>query len=217
VHNVQIPKRTYWEGTLHLISGASNNRVHNLVAWGNSFGIALVNSDHTQVEGNATVAHNTDRCDPGESAAIALFGSAHNWIRDNKAELANFGIALVNSNDNWVENNKAAPENSDGNPCGGIALFDSNDNRVRDNRASQNRAGIFVAAGSSGNLVKDNLATFNGGDGINVDDSTTTLSKNTANNNGNLGIEAVAGVKDSGGNTAAGNYNPAQCVGVVCQ
>ena len=34
-----------------------------------------------------------------------------------------------------------------------------------------------------------------------------------ANDNGDLGIEAVSGVTDGGGNRARGNGNPAQCVG----
>jgi hypothetical protein len=39
---------------------------------------------------------------------------------------------------------------------------------------------------------------------------------NTANRNHDLGIEAVPGVIDGGGNKASGNGNPAQCLNVVC-
>jgi hypothetical protein len=42
------------------------------------------------------------------------------------------------------------------------------------------------------------------------------LESTTANDNGDLGIEAVAGVNDGGGNRASGNGNPAQCTGVAC-
>jgi hypothetical protein len=42
------------------------------------------------------------------------------------------------------------------------------------------------------------------------------VTANVANDNADLGIEAVPGVKDGGGNQASGNGNPAQCVGVVC-
>ena len=38
-----------------------------------------------------------------------------------------------------------------------------------------------------------------------------------ANGNGDLGIEAVDGTIDGGKNKAAGNGNPAQCVGVSCK
>ena len=44
----------------------------------------------------------------------------------------------------------------------------------------------------------------------------TTLRANTANNNGDLGIEAVPGVRDAGGNRASGNGNPLQCLNVFC-
>jgi hypothetical protein len=39
---------------------------------------------------------------------------------------------------------------------------------------------------------------------------------NRANNNADLGIQAVPGVIDGGGNTAFGNGNPLQCLNVVC-
>ena len=45
----------------------------------------------------------------------------------------------------------------------------------------------------------------------------TTLVRNTANRNHDLGIEAVAGVIDGGGNKAQGNGNPAQCTNVACK
>jgi hypothetical protein len=34
--------------------------------------------------------------------------------------------------------------------------------------------------------------------------------------NGDLGIEAVAGVADGGGNKARGNGSPAQCTNIAC-
>jgi hypothetical protein len=53
-------------------------------------------------------------------------------------------------------------------------------------------------------------------DGIHVDSPSTTIEKNTANFNTALGIRAVPGVTDGGGNKAQGNGDPAQCTGVVC-
>ena len=76
--------------------------------------------------------------------------------------------------------------------------------------------GVFVEAGSNRTVVVDTLATGNGDDGIQVDDPGTRLVDNTANDNDDLGIEAVAGVTDGGGNTATGNGNPAQCLNVQC-
>ena len=57
---------------------------------------------------------------------------------------------------------------------------------------------------------------MNSDDGIDTDNPQTTITGNIANNNGDLGIEAVPGTTDGGGNLASGNGNPAQCVGVSC-
>ena len=65
-------------------------------------------------------------------------------------------------------------------------------------------------------MIFKNIANANSDDGIDTDNSQTTITGNIANNNGDLGIEAVAGTTDGGGNLASGNGNPAQCVGVSC-
>jgi hypothetical protein len=44
-----------------------------------------------------------------------------------------------------------------------------------------------------------------------------TLTRNVANDNGNLGIQAEPSVIDGGGNKAKGNGNPLQCVNVFCK
>jgi hypothetical protein len=50
-----------------------------------------------------------------------------------------------------------------------------------------------------------------------VDSAATTLTRNTANRNHDLGIEAVPGVTDGGGNRARGNGNPLQCTNIDCR
>jgi hypothetical protein len=54
-------------------------------------------------------------------------------------------------------------------------------------------------------------------DGIDIDSDSTTVTKNRATDNGDLGIEAVAGVVDGGGNRAAHNGNSEQCSTVACR
>jgi hypothetical protein len=76
--------------------------------------------------------------------------------------------------------------------------------------------GIRVGPEAARVLVKANLASRHGDDGIDVGSPAVTVTANVANDNADLGIEAVAGVTDGGGNRASGNGNPAQCVGVVC-
>jgi hypothetical protein len=76
--------------------------------------------------------------------------------------------------------------------------------------------GIRVEPEAAGTLLKANVSSSNGDDGIDVDSPATTVTANVANDNADLGIEAVAGVIDGGGNHASGNGNPAQCMGVRC-
>jgi hypothetical protein len=59
------------------------------------------------------------------------------------------------------------------------------------------------------------------GDGIvigadDIDSPFTTIEANIANRNRDLGIDAMSGVIDAGGNRAAGNGNPLRCVNVLC-
>ena len=65
--------------------------------------------------------------------------------------------------------------------------------------------------------LTDNLASSNLDDGIDVNVSGSTLTRNEANDNGDLGIEAVPATIDGRGNRARGNGNPAQCLGVTCR
>jgi parallel beta-helix repeat protein len=65
-------------------------------------------------------------------------------------------------------------------------------------------------------VLDSNVTTGATDDGIDVESPATTLTRNLAVHNGDLGIEAVAGVIDGGGNHAAGNGNPAQCTNVAC-
>jgi hypothetical protein len=69
----------------------------------------------------------------------------------------------------------------------------------------------------TGTVVRNNLVTLSGDDGIDVRSPMTTITRNGAFGNHDLGIAAVAGVTDGGGNRAAGNGNPAQCLNVVCR
>ena len=66
-------------------------------------------------------------------------------------------------------------------------------------------------------LLKRNRVSGAGDDGIEVQRAATKLTRNHARNNRDLGIEAVRGVIDGGGNTAQLNGDPRQCTHVVCR
>ena len=65
-------------------------------------------------------------------------------------------------------------------------------------------------------MLRANYAHDNLDDGIDVHGTGTRLTDNRADDNGDLGIDAVAGVTDGGGNVATGNGNPLQCRNVFC-
>ena len=65
-------------------------------------------------------------------------------------------------------------------------------------------------------LLKNNLVRGSGDDGIDVESATTALRRNVAVDNRDLGIEAVSGVTDRGGNYAARNGRQGQCTHVRC-
>jgi parallel beta-helix repeat protein len=77
--------------------------------------------------------------------------------------------------------------------------------------------GILVESTVTDTLLERNIAIGAGDDGIDVDTAATTLTRNLSLQNGDLGIEAVPGVIDGGGNKAHGNGNPAQCLNLACQ
>ena len=76
--------------------------------------------------------------------------------------------------------------------------------------------GITVLSGAPGAVLDRNTTTLFGDDGIDVEDGSAAVSRNVANRNGDYGIQGVPGV-DHGGNKAAGNGNPAQCLNVSCK
>jgi parallel beta-helix repeat protein len=76
--------------------------------------------------------------------------------------------------------------------------------------------GLLVEATASDTLLERNVAIGAGDDGIDVDNAAATATRNLAFRNGDLGIEAVPGVTDGGGNHAAANGNPAECTNVAC-
>ena len=89
-------------------------------------------------------------------------------------------------------------------PTGGIALIivreKASDGRIQANVVRRHAPGIGVDTGA----------------GIQIFGDRFTVAANVANDNTDLGIEAVPGVTDGGGNRASGNGNPAQWVGVRC-
>jgi Periplasmic copper-binding protein (NosD) len=171
-----------------------------------------------------------------------LIGGAHSRIAANHVELTQLPALLFGLTDSTFEDNVIISPERFGPAT--LSVTDSVHNRIRGNAlfrgsllvesgadnvfrknvvmgayagGTRECDGIFVAAGVTGTQLINNLTVNSADDGIDVEAPGTLIERNRANDNGDLGIEAVAGVIDGGGNKASGNGNPAQCTGVTCQ
>ena len=149
---------------------------------------------------NASVTRNRVLASPSDPIAAGIF------IRGSQ------GSTLVDRNE------------VSGAPIG-ISLFLTRGTVTR-NLVVENATDGIWAATNAFVLIERNRSERNGDDGVDVDvtplpplfgTEPPTLSRNFAGFNGDLGIEAVPGVIDGGGNKAKGNGNPLQCVNVTCK
>jgi parallel beta-helix repeat protein len=201
-----------------LENGSARNLVEDAVLQGNhGAGVRLDTATSNLVTGNI-VNGNGSAAEPLTSQ-ILLMNSSRNRLEANDVSASStVGIVLTGSDLNQLHGNQVGFVGSDGN-VGGVSLLGSSDRTlINGNTVANNRPGdgIFVEAGSRYSILRNNLASGNGDDGIQVDDPGTRIVGNTANDNDDLGIEAVAGVTDGGGNSASGNGNPAQCLNISC-
>ena len=92
------------------------------------------------------------------------------------------------------------------------------DTVVRRNRVKRTRKdALIVESTAKRTLLDRNLARDAGEDGFGVDSRRTKLTRNRAVHNDDLGIAAVRGVTDGGGNIARHNGDPRQCTHIVCR
>ena len=94
----------------------------------------------------------------------------------------------------------------------------SANNVVRRNVVRGSRGDAFVVASPDRrSILGGNLAIAGGGDGFDIDSPSARLRNNRAIRNAELGIEAVHGVIDGGGNTARHNGDPRRCTNISCR
>jgi hypothetical protein len=200
-----------------LTVGGTRNVVRANVITNSLGGIAVFDgSAATRVEFNRL-----SRVGDGVTVGVAS-GTvvAHNVVnRTGGDDTGGFGILLDGSVRSTVDRNIIRATG----PGPGIyvthldAPTPPKDNRViRNVTTSKNADGIFVDPDAAGTLLARNLAVRSGDDGIDVRAPGTTVTRNVAIANHDLGIAAVRGVIDGGGNREAGNGNPAQCINIVC-
>jgi parallel beta-helix repeat protein len=225
-----------------LLDGSDHNRVEKNVIDGSDQGIASSGgSDHNDFARNR-VSHNLGSAisadegtgnrvrenvitDNGDGITVGF--ARQTEIRGNivrrsglfgAPDAGGFGILLDGSDDDTVDGNVVVGGRG---PAIFVTSLDNPETSDR-NVISRNVAnstlydGILVNADATDTLLRRNTANGSAHDGIKVEAKGTTLIRNTANHNHDLGIEAVLGATDGGGNRAFGNGNPLQCTNVAC-
>jgi len=178
-------------------------------------GTGLVNpleSTNCIIERNASFNTGENRAE-----SIFLFKTRNATVRWNFVSGAYRGIHVGSAQANVIKHNLLW-----GN-VRGVDVFDSTDTQILWNAATNSKeSGIHIwndgVLGTEifGTRIIGNIVRSNGDDGIHVDDADTFIARNWANKNADLGIQAVPGVTDGGGNHARNNGNPAQCTNVAC-
>lgn len=168
-------------------------------------GLELANGSGLTVTRNLVTDSDLDAIRVGGSDDTLI---SQNTLRDNV-----FGIHVAdNARDVTVSRNEISGSRDFGIAASAGAL----DTVISQNKVSTtSRDGIFVPDSALGTVVSQNTVLWNGDDGIDVAGS-TTVTRNSAYENGALGIRATEDVIDGSGNKAWGNGDPLQCLNVVC-
>lgn len=177
---------------------ANGNRITENVLTDDGDGIILGNGSHNEISGN-TVTGTGFFGFPDTGGFGMVIGGDHNIVARNTVTGGRGQAIFV------------------GNPDEPDSQGTSDANVISHNVAnSELDDGIFVTPGATAALLERNTADGNGDDGIDVRAPGTRVTANTTNDNRDLGIEAVLGTIDGGGNRARGNGNALQCTNVSC-
>jgi parallel beta-helix repeat protein len=184
--------------------GSSNTVIRgNLMLRNGEAGIILEQSVGFRISHNRLVRNN-DGILPGSDEVITR----------NHISRVNSGILLGSGHGNLIAHNVVAHTHKAGIHLGhsGAAHNVVRNNLVRDSR----KDGFLVGRKGRGNVLKGNVVKRSGDDGFDIESRSTKLTNNRAVRNNDLGIEAVPGVNDGGGNEASANGDLRQCINIVC-
>jgi parallel beta-helix repeat protein len=241
-HNLVLANRTTSNGVagMGVFGGSDNfmvanvitNNAENGIAWDGTTGGRVADnhisgnpgqalgmgSDGTTVVRNI-ISNNGDN--------VIVFGNS-NVVRDNLIRDAGgcpgcgFGISVEGGPGNVVTRNLVMGTVRDGirvdsfepdAPATGTVV---RGNVVRRAGVDGISVGTETANPVPNARIETNHVARSADDGIDVARAGTRVADNTARRNGDLGISAVLGVIDGGGNHAFGNGNPAQCTNIDC-
>ena len=194
---------------IHVAFDSNHNLIKGNVFSRNAPAIALEKADRNRVRRNRFARN---------GASVVVAPGTGNVIARNRFFKGGDGIAIEKGHRNLVARNDiVAPRGNgiylalDRPPIGG------HDNLVRRNSVRGSGGAAFLVRGEDRHSrLKRNVAVGAGEDGFDVESRSAKLTRNEARRNGDLGIEAVRGVSDGGGNRASCNGDPRQCTHISC-
>ena len=208
---------------------------HDLRIVGNSFlrnalGMHVADSSKLLIRGNVFSRNRTEdiklegdrnevrgnRC-ARVGPCVVIHGN-RNVVAGNRSLRDEGGVLIERGRGNLITRNVVVRAWRDGIHLAfeGSGLRSAN-NVVRQNVVRGSRGDAFaVASPDRRSFLGGNLAIAAGGDGFDIDSPSAKLSNNRAIRNAELGIEAVYGVIDGGGNTARHNGDARRCTNISC-
>jgi parallel beta-helix repeat protein len=192
------------------VNDSSDNLIkRNRVSHNGGEGLLMGHGERNRIKRNRVVRN---------GAGITLGPGSHNVIKRNHVFRGRDGIRIEQGRGNLVADNTVRHARRAGIRLGIPHPFlGGAHNTVRGNVVNDTRVdGFLVNAKDDHSLLKGNTAKGAGDDGFDVESHSATLTRNEADRNGDLGIDAVRGVNDGGGNRARGNGDPRQCINIAC-
>jgi parallel beta-helix repeat protein len=209
-HRVRIVHSSFRRNALgiHISDSPGNVIKKNRLSRNSDFAI-IVEADRNRIRRN--------RCVRNSACVLVAQGNA-NVIARNRVLRGESGLAVERGRANVIARNVIQRARRTGiylglnnPPLGG------SHNIVRRNRIRRSAGDAFtVREEDHHSRLWRNVATGSGDDGFDIASRSAKLTRNRAWRNADLGIEAVPGVIDGGGNRAHDNGDPRQCTNVVC-
>lgn len=210
-HRTRVVGNTFRRNGLGIhVSDSTNNQFRgNLISRTEDGPGMLVEADRNEMRGNV--------CRRNGICILVARGSG-NVVARNRVRGDDDGIAVENGRGNLLIRNRVVETRKSGiylglthPPIGGGG------NVVRNNVViGSGGEGFKVTKHDDHSILRQNFARGVGDDGFRVQSRTSKLMDNRAIGNGDLGIRAVEGVTDGGGNVARRNGDSRQCVNISC-
>jgi parallel beta-helix repeat protein len=167
--------------------------------------------DRNEVRGNRFVRNR---------GGILVFNGSRNVLTRNHLSRDGSGIGIEKGRHNLVARNVVVDARKRGILLG-VDLPDGSiggvDNIVRRNVVKRSGGDGFLINKKGTSVLRRNVASGAKDDGFDVESRSTRLAKNRATHNADLGIQAVRGVIDGGGNVARHNGDRRQCTHIACK